>query len=277
MKRIISIFCALLLMLALPLSSALAEPRYPARQSVVTDAAAVLSTSIINEITQYAQALEKSAKVKLHVLTVDFLDGLNADRYGETLRSKWNLGDNDLLLLLAIGEDSFGSYGGKDVNRLISQQVQSKLLSAQLEGPFLRQDYDGALAAYLPALNQEIAKNGGKAPDITGLFGIQKSAPAPQSTDWAEDWLRRWDDTHAQPKDESLRARVTEEDTDTGFSLGKVILTIFLLTVIFGDHGRRRHRGYGRRYDRRDGCGCGCAPFSSLLAALGLWKLWDKK
>ena len=64
--------------------------------------------------------------------------------------------------------------------------------------------------------------------------------------------------------------RVTREDKSTGFSLGKVLLTIFLLMVIFGNHqGRRGRRG-------RNGCGCGCAPFSSILAALGLWKLWDK-
>ena len=48
---------------------------------------------------------------------------------------------------------------------------------------------------------------------------------------------------------------------------GKVILTVFLLMVIFGNHGRRR----------RSCMGCGCAPFSSILAALGLWKLWDKR
>jgi len=41
---------------------------------------------------------------------------------------------------------------------------------------------------------------------------------------------------------------------------------VFLLMVIFGGD-RRRRRGCG--------CfGCGCAPFSSLLAGLGLWKLW---
>jgi len=44
-----------------------------------------------------------------------------------------------------------------------------------------------------------------------------------------------------------------------------VILTLFLLSVIFGKKPRARR-----------GCGCGCAPFSSLLAALGLYKLWDK-
>ena len=56
-------------------------------------------------------------------------------------------------------------------------------------------------------------------------------------------------------------------------SLGKVILTVFLLMIIFGNRGHRR--GRGRRDDRR-GCGCGCMPFSSILAALGLWKLWDR-
>ncbi|MBQ7866271.1 MAG: hypothetical protein IJ350_07860, partial [Clostridia bacterium] len=86
-----------------------------------------------------------------------------------------------------------------------------------------------------------------------------------------EEWSQRWNEANVKVdtdvKVKTGLERVTEEDKDTGFSLGKVILTVFLLMVIFGKKDRRG----------RHGCGCGCAPFSSILAALGLWKLWDNE
>lgn len=263
MKKIIAILLALLLLG----SAALAEPRYPTRQDHVTDAAAVLSQSTVKDLASFADEVDDETSMDFYLATVDFLDGATLAEYAEGLRAKWRLGDDDLLLLLAVGEDKFGSFGGEDVNRKLSPQVQDKLLSAYLEGPFLQQRYDEAIALYIPALTAEINKAFNENIRLTGLFG--QTEPTQTLEDWAEDWMQRMTDASEKVRTNvQVRTgleRVTQEDKDTGFSLGKVILTIFLLMVIFGKKNR-----YGR-----SGCGCGCAPFSRLLAALGLWKLWD--
>ena len=67
-----------------------------------------------------------------------------------------------------------------------------------------------------------------------------------------------------------IRERIVREDQSSGISFGKVILTVFFLMIIFGGENRRRNSGCGCS-------GCGCAPFSSILASLGLWKLWGRK
>ena len=103
----------------------------------------------------------------------------------------------------------------------------------------------------------------GETISTAGLFGQAQEVEQLTAQQWLE---RQVAQATAAPRQESLRDRVTQEDEDSGISFGKVVLTVFLLMVIFGGD-RRRRRGCGCS-------GCGCAPFSSLLAGLGLWKLW---
>lgn len=259
MKRMVSLLLAALL--CLPLVSALAEPRYPSRQGTVTDAAAVLSASTVQDLRALAEELDDENTLELYIVTVDFLDGAQLSSYAEGLREKWGLGHDDLLLLMAVGEDKFGLFGGRDVNKRLAASVQQKLLSTSFEAPFLRQDYDGAINALMPALATEVGKAWNEDIDITGLFGTVSKTSFSTENDWldrAVDYVysQDWRFEHAR-----------EEVIDTGFSVGKVILTVFLLLIIFGNRGKRRNR---------EGCGCGCMPFSSLLAGWGLWKLWKK-
>ena len=267
MKRFLSLLVAMLVLCAcLP---ACAAPRYPERQGGTTDAAAVLSQSTLRDLATYAQRLKDETDIDLFVVTVDFLDGETLSSYGEGLLAQWKLDDDSLLLLLAVGEDKFATFSGKDVTRRLSRQVQDKLLSTSLEGPFLRQAYDEAIASFNPALTQEINKAFDADVSVGGLFG-QAGSESLSVEEWADEWARRWNAAHdEEPTPDSVGDRVTREDKSTGFSLGKVLLTVFLLMVIFGNFSDRRGR-HGRRR------GCGCAPFSSILAALGLWKLWDK-
>ena len=269
MKRFLSLLVAMLVLCAcLP---ACAAPRYPERQGGTTDAAAVLSQSTLRDLATYAQRLKDEVDIDLFVVTVDFLDGETLSSYGEGLFAQWRLDDDSLLLLLAVGEDKFATFSGKDVTRRLSRQVQDKLLSTSLEGPFLRQAYDEAIASFIPALTQEINKAFDADVSVGGLFG-QAGSESLSVEEWADEWARRWNAAHdEEPAPDSVGDRVTREDKSTGFSLGKVLLTVFLLMVIFGNFSDRRGR-----HGRHRGCGCGCAPFSSILAALGLWKLWDK-
>lgn len=255
----------LLITLALMLaaSPALAAPRYPARQGVVTDSAAVLAAGTVSDLNDYAERLRKATGVQLSVVTVDFLDGSAMDAYGEGLFAHWGLGDSHLVLLLAVGEDHYGLYAGDDVGRRLTPQVRTKLLSTTLDEPFMRQQYDDAITRFIPALNTEMNKLYSQSVSLNGLFGTA-SVTAPPFR-WSDDWMDRLSDDDDDDDDRSLRDTVTHEDAKTGFSLGKVVLTVVLLLIIFG-----------KRKDGKRGCGCGCLPFSSLLAGLGLWKLWKK-
>ena len=259
MKRV---FCLLLAaLLCLPLVSAFAELRYPASQGAVTDAAAVLSSATVLDLRELAKILDDEDTLQLYVVTVDFLDGAQLSSYAEGLREKWDLDSDALLLLMAVGEDKFGLFGGSYVNDHLAVSTQQKLLSTSFETPFLRQDYDGAIAELMPALATEIGKAWKEDIAIAGLFGtVDKTSFSTEN-----DWLDRAVEYASSHDWFSEHAR--EEAVDTGVSVGKVFLTVFLLLIIFGNRGKRRNR---------EGCGCGCMPFSSLLAGWGLWKLWKK-
>ena len=250
---------ALMAVLMLLCTCALAQPRYPDHKGSITDAAAVLSKDTLDDLSELSRKLDDEDTLELHIATVDFLDGVSLSEYGQGLRTHWRLDSDDLLLLMAVGEDKFGFFPGDKVSRELPSTLLDKLLSTHFSAAFLRQEYDSAIAALMPALVTEINKGYDKNISIGGLFGVQESFSMP-------DWFTREILTIDDPEPD-LRQRVTHEDEDTGLSLGKVILTVFLLMVIFGNRGRRR----------RSCMGCGCAPFSSILAALGLWKLWDDR
>ena len=250
---------ALAAVLMLLCACAFAQPRYPDKKGSMTDAAAVLSKDTLDDLSELTKELSEEDTVDLYVATVDFLDGETLSHYGKGLREHWKLDGDDLLLLMAVVEDKFGFFPGEKVSRELPASVLDKLLSAYFSAPFLRQEYDSAVAALMPALVAEVNKAYDEDISIGGLFGVQESFTMP-------DWFTR-DILSAPDPEPDLRQRVTHEDEDTGLSLGKVILTVFLLMIIFGNRGRRR----------RSCMGCGCAPFSSILAGLGLWKLWDER
>ena len=257
MKRVLAVLIAALLYL--PFSAALAEPRYPGAQGAVTDAAAVLSASTVQDLRELDEAFDAEDTLALYVATVDFLDGATLSAYAGGLREKWALDEDALLLLMAVGEDKFGFFGGSYVNSRLSSSVQQKLLSTYFETPFLRQDYDGAIAALMPALATEVGKAWKEEIDITGLFGTTRKTSLATENDWLD---------RAVAHVERPGRHVSSHDDDDLPPAITVILTVILILIIFSNRGKRR-------YNRR-GCGCGCMPFSSLLAGLGLWKLWKK-
>lgn len=270
MKQNCSLLRVLCLMLAALLlcGTALAEPRYPDKTADATDAALLLSADTLKDWNELATRVKSATGVRLYLATVDFLDGASLADYGAGLRSKWGLDGDSLLLLMAAGEDTFGLFGGASVNKKFAPSAQEKLLSTAFQSAFIARimtarDESGSCAA------RELGKCYNVSVDASGLFG-QATVQATVSTN---DWLERQQAaraTAAPQTEQVLRERIVREDQSSGISFGKVILTVFFLMIIFGGENRRRNSGCGCS-------GCGCAPFSSILASLGLWKLWGRK
>ena len=117
-KNVIRILC-LCLAVVLP-ACALAAARMPAMRDAVTDDADVLGQQTAADIAEYAQKVQEKTDISIHVAIVHFLDGLDAQTYANQLFEKWALGDDDLLLLGAAGEDSFATALGKNVQKKLA-------------------------------------------------------------------------------------------------------------------------------------------------------------
>lgn len=261
MKRFFRSLLCSMAALVLLLSFAQAAPRYPAFQGSVTDAAAVLSGETVSQLKVVMEEIRDETDINLTVVTVDFLDGYPIDQYAQGLRSQWELFSNNILVLIAVGEDRCtADVGGDGGDVLIPLSTLQKLVNMHIAPAMLREDYNGAMHEFIPALLTEL----NKVYDTrlsADYFGMPPAAAEPVLPgDWLEEWTNRFLD--AQEYSGDRYANHEEEDDEV--SLGKIILTFILLSIVFG---KRKHR-------RREGCGC--SPISRILAMFGLWRLWDR-
>lgn len=103
--------------------------------------------------------LDEGAEVV--VVTVDFLDGYNAEEYSYEIFNSWALGDkeenNGVLILLCPGEEKYWLMSGAGLaSSALSAAGLSKIASEYLEAPFDAGDYDKAALDTFKAVVSEI-------------------------------------------------------------------------------------------------------------------------
>ena len=184
-RRVWAMALALLLCLGL-LVSAQAEEEYPPRpQGVTADLAAVLGDDLTKDLEKLSSRLEKAVGGHVYVLTRHFLGGVEAQRYADKVFEVWALNENDALLLLVIGEDSYALALGSAAKGALSAETRTALLAGHFRTPFLARQYDTAVAELAQNLAQSLAKAKNASLDCSGLFGqseTSSSAAQAQST-----------------------------------------------------------------------------------------------
>ena len=224
-KRILCLLAMLLL--ALPAS---AEPRYPEKGGVATDAAAVLSAGVLEDLRTLDKRLDKADVPQICLATVDFLDTQEVQAYADALFDLWSLDNDEMLLLMCVGEECYAISAGRDVDRLLSASVQEKLLTSRFREPFLAERYDAAVSAFIPALVSGLSKACGETVRTDDLFDSA-------SDNRLSSWARSLAASLSGDEEESL---FTRENKKSGFSLLKVIVIVVLLVLIFGTFRRVR-------------------------------------
>ncbi|MBQ2952133.1 MAG: TPM domain-containing protein [Clostridia bacterium] len=221
LKRIL---CLLMLCALLLCSAAQAEPRYPAQSGVTTDSAAVLSVKLLEDLRTLDKRLDKAGAPRLHIATVDFLDTADVQDYANALFTRWELADDDVLLLLCVGEERYAIAAGNGARRILPDTVLSKLMAGYLHEAFLGQQYDAAVSAFATGYVSEVCKACGVTVKVEDLFRSTSSGIF-------GNWAGSQKNTGASGDGESF---LTREDKNSGFSLLKVILIVALLMLIFG-------------------------------------------
>ena len=261
----------LLLCLLLPLG-AFAEPRMPEWRGNINDSADILTAQTLADLSEFSKQLSQQAGVDLHVATVHFLDGLDAQAYAARLFEKWELDDTDLLLLGVAGEDSFAAVMGSGAERTLGRTNTENLLylSSDFGSLFRSQRYDDAMAAFAVGLNTLTEKQTGGAVRLDGLFGREPAVTiAPFELNGGELWQQVMESINETPAEEWFF-----EDEEDGMSAGSWIALLVLISILLRerkrDRQRRRMRGAGRS-------GCGCSPLGWIVGLLGLGFLFGKE
>ncbi|MBQ8536559.1 MAG: TPM domain-containing protein, partial [Clostridia bacterium] len=242
------------------------QPAYPERGGAVNDYANVLSSQMAAQLEAFHESLKEKTGVGFYLANLHFLDGQDIKTYAETLFAQWGLGENDLLVLLAVGEDNYYSCAGRELTKKFPDASQQILLSQHLQKPFVTQQYDQAMADYIPALAASLGKTFGETVPLTGAMAPQATPGPTARVDWARLFAEDdWEDRLEDKVENSLERILRGEEKGSGISLGKTLTIAFVLWLIFGKKKRRR----GLK-------GCGCSPIGWILAALGLQKFFDK-
>lgn len=273
MKRAMGCLLLAVLLACLTAVAGLANARMPQRRGALTDDADVLEAQVAADVAEYARRLEDETGIGLHVVLVHFLDGLDARSYANDLFSAWALGEDDLLLLGAAGEDSFAVALGDDVAGKLGRTNAENLLytSSHFSALFKSQQYDAAMAAFAEALSSLGSRQLKAQASLDGLFEDYlntSSGVSPVKTEAQSYASELWDEvmTAIQQSGDDYQARQqTHRDERGGMSVGGWLVLLLIVLILFGQSGpARRARRNGPR-----SC-CGCSPLGWVAGLLGL-------
>ena len=278
MKRISAL--ALALLICLTVLPALAALRTPENRGAVTDDADVLSAQTVKDVKAYAEQVKDETGLGLYVAVVHFLDGAEVKAYAAQLFSQWALGDDDVLLLGAAGEDSFATVMGKNVGKKLGEKNAENLmyLSSDFGEAFKHQQYDKAMDSWFTALNALINKQCGADIDLGDKFKSAQSpteTPAPGGDDYASQIWRQVLYSIDEHSTDYQTYQENRQDDDNGIGVGGWIILIVLVMIIFSQSdpvrkSRNARRGNYRHY------GCGCSPLGWILTMIGAGALIDR-
>jgi hypothetical protein len=273
---VLAIIAAMLLSIA---AGAFAAPRFPEKTEPVSDYADILSSQTVTDLKTFRDNLKNKTGVGLWVTTVHFLDGEEMPKYADSLFRTWNLGEEDLLLVLCAGEESYYTVAGPTLLQRLPEESQQNLLTSYLRADFQEERYDAAISQYIPALANLLGKQYGATVSVSGLFGKAEATPTPAPTlapsgeNWQEYLWQGYDSFSSWFKNEG--ANVTPNPTmprrmhnDSDINLGSLFVLAIVFFLLFGF--RRR------RWGGKPGCmGCGCGPLGWIVAGLGLGSLFE--
>jgi hypothetical protein len=270
---------------------ALGEARYPEASGVLTDDANALSQSTAQDIDDYADKVESAVSVNLHVALVLFLDGETAQTYADTLFTRWELGDDDLLLLGAAAEDTFAVTAGDAVEtKLSANSLKSLLYSSGFSDAFTGQKYDAAFGLFFVSFNDLLEKKYDTTISLGNLFADYQTAEPSETEsststtttvqDAVQDavqsvvdstsklWTSSRDSVENSVQDyQDYYDRQSSESG--GFGGGGWIVLVLIALILFGQGRAARHG--------RENSGCGCSPIGWIIGGLGLGSLFNRR
>jgi len=235
--------CLLVMIVCLCAFPALARVTYPEKRGYVNDDAAVLSMQTAKDIDLLNDRMNGA---EFTVVTRHFLGGADAQEYCKGLFDYWWLDEDDVLLLLVIGEERYAVVMGDAVKSCMSEEQLSSLLSSQLRAPFINErDYDGAIGSFLLSVSAQIARGMGENLNTGGLFGTEETVKSEVFDNWSGNWWEgffadvvgddEWDGAPEYAGD-TYYYEAYEDDTDISRLAIIAIVLVFIVS-------RRRKKG----------------------------------
>lgn len=234
-------------MLSLPVQG---ENIFPDSQGTVTDLAVVLSEDTIKDFQALDERYNALTGGHIRIVTRHFLGGRDVKGYAKGLFDHWVMGENDMLLLMVIGEESYQLYLGENARVYLPNETVSTYLATYFHPDFMDRRYDAACAQIVTEAAKSVAQGTGQTLNVSGLFGNaqEQTSHIQFSQDISQMFPFLFD--HEPDEEEHIYefedSFVGKGEKSTGISLWKIILIIWILSMIFKKRKRRRYN-FGRR------------------------------
>lgn len=111
----------------------------------ISDEAGLLSQETRSVIESYNEAWNEKYYAVVAVAAVEDISGRSPEEFAKELGKAWGLGDHDMLLLLAKGEDYYVSLG----NGLTMTDTQQTKLKTAIEPDYYGGDWDAAVVSFM--------------------------------------------------------------------------------------------------------------------------------
>lgn len=161
MKKILLVLAALLCV-ALPMQSFAAIPDAPTENIYVVDTANVIDGADREEMLALGAALDDASTAQVVAVTVEFLDGMDAEEYAYQLFNTWGIGDekeeNGVLLLLSVGDREYWITLGKGIEKKLTVSRATQIVDDTALDFFADGDYSAGMRAAYDALCERVAE-----------------------------------------------------------------------------------------------------------------------
>lgn len=159
-RKSAALLVCLLVILLLPATAmASTEIVQPTEAYYVADYANVLSNETEQSVVAQVQALKQLCGGEIAVVTIDFLNDLDAEEYAYEIINQWGVGDksknNGAVLLLVPGEGKGWLTVGAGLEDYLTAGVLDEILNTYCWGYFDRGDYDAAVVNTVGALLEQ--------------------------------------------------------------------------------------------------------------------------
>ncbi len=219
MRRLLALLTALVLLLATPALAVADRPE----NGFVGDYAGVLDDELESELVERGQALQQATGAEIVIVSVDFMDGMDAESYAMECFDQWGIGDEDrdngLLLVFAVGENRVWAMRGTGLENALSASTLNGWLEDHFYDDYDAGNYDDAVRGFADA---------------------------------AYDWMERYYDGTAGSADGYVEDEGPAEEESMAATIFRIFVftwivgvAVILLLVIFSSGGSRYRRRYG--------------------------------
>lgn len=239
MRKIVS--AALILLVCLTALPAARAEDYPPFQGIVADMAGVLSEDAVKDLKELNETLENAVDGHVYVLTRHFLGGVSAQTYADQVFKVWELKENDVLLLMVVGEESYAVAAGSQAKNSLTKESLNMLLANHFRAAFLNREYSRAAGETALALAQALAKAQGTGLNVNQTPTAEETpAATPQPQTWEEIWEGMFARNDYQEKYQDWTKDWEQEEHKANW--GSIIIWALVIYFLFFRKKRRGRR-----------------------------------